>query len=84
MVKKRGEIENWLKRIFFSGDKNSYVVLVKHRCDGEEILKPIPGHLIRDIRGGYIYVESGETIPYHRVMEIRKKDGELVYSRARR
>ncbi|MEM1762005.1 MAG: RNA repair domain-containing protein [Desulfurococcaceae archaeon] len=82
MGRKRGKIEEWLKRVFFSGRGDQYVVFIKHRTDGEEILKPIPGDEISDVRGGFVYVKAGEVIPYHRVVEIRRKNGEVVYRRS--
>lgn len=78
--KRRGEIEEWLKRIFFGGRKEDYVVLVKYRIDGEEHLQPLPGELISDVRGGYIYI-GNDCIPFHRVVEIRTKKGEILYKR---
>lgn len=80
MGRKRGEVEEWLKRVFFGGKKEDYVVLVKFRLDGEELLRSIPGELIRDVRGGCIYVGE-DCIPFHRVVEIRTKKGEVVYKR---
>ncbi|MEM4717614.1 MAG: RNA repair domain-containing protein [Desulfurococcaceae archaeon] len=81
MGKKRGEIENWLRRIFFTGKGSEYIIFIKHRVNEEEDVKPIPGELLLDIRGGYIYTKSGDQIPFHRVVEIRTKKGEIVYKR---
>lgn len=78
---RRGEIEEVLKRIFFGGDKADYVVYIKHRIGKDEVLQPIPGEAIRDVRRGYIYVGEDTVIPYHRVVEVRRKNGELVYKR---
>ncbi|MCC6040619.1 MAG: RNA repair domain-containing protein [Desulfurococcaceae archaeon] len=78
--KKRGEIEEWLRRIIFSGVKDDYVVLIRHRENSEEVLKPVPGTLLKDVRGGYMIVD-GEVIPLHRVEEIRRKNGVVVYKR---
>jgi uncharacterized protein (UPF0248 family) len=79
--KKKGKVEEWLKKIFFSGASSEFTVFIKHRVDDEELLKPIPGETIVDVRGGYIYTRSGEQIPFHRVKEIRNKKGEVVYRR---
>lgn len=81
MGKKRGEIENWLRRIFFTGRSSEYTIFVRHRENGEENVKPIPGDIIIDIRGGYIFTRAGDQIPFHRVVEIRDKKGEIVYKR---
>jgi uncharacterized protein (UPF0248 family) len=81
MGRKRGEIEEWLKRIFFTGKSREYFIYVKFRVDGEETLKPIPGEVVVDVRGGYIYTASGEQVPFHRVVEIRDKKGVVVYKR---
>jgi len=81
MGRKRGEIEEWLKKIFFTGKSSEYFVYVKYRVDNEETLKPIPGEIIIDVRGGYIFTKNGDQIPFHRVVEIRSKKGELVYKR---
>ncbi|MEM1713420.1 MAG: DUF504 domain-containing protein, partial [Desulfurococcaceae archaeon] len=65
MGRKKGEVENWLKKIFFSGASSEYTVFIKHRVNSEESLKPIPGELILDVRRGYIYTRTGEQIPFH-------------------
>jgi len=78
--RRRGEIEEWLRKVVFSGEKNEYIVFIKHRTDEGVILRPIPGRFIDDLRRGYLYVGE-EMIPFHRVVEIRRKDGTIVYSR---
>jgi len=80
MGRKRGEIENWLRRIVFGGKKSEYVIYVRFRVDGEEVLRPIPGELIDDLRGGYMYVKD-DIIPIHRVAEIRDRNNRLLYRR---
>ena len=80
MGRKRGEIEIWLRRVFFGGDREKYIIYVRFREAGEEKLLPIPVKLIDDIRRGYIYV--GDTmIPYHRVAEIRDRNGKVLFRR---
>lgn len=79
-MKKRGELEEWLRKIFFGGKKEEYVVYIKFRVNGEEQLRPIPGEFITDVRHGCIYVGS-DVIPLHRVVEIRNKKGDLLYKR---
>lgn len=80
-MRKKGEIEEWLKKIFFGGRKSEYIVFVKFREAGESVLKPIPGELITDVRRGFIFVGE-DQIPFHRVVEIRLKNGLLVYKRS--
>ncbi len=80
MGRKRGEIEEWLRKVVFSGEKEEYIVFIKHRTDEGVVLRPIPGRFIDDLRRGYLYVGE-EMIPFHRVVEIRRKDGTVVYSR---
>lgn len=80
--RKRGEIEEWLKRIVFGGFKDEYMIFIRHRENSEEFLRPIPGSLITDIRRGSMIVQ-GEIIPIHRVEEIRRKNGVVVYKRRR-
>lgn len=80
MPKRMGEIEYWLKRLFFSGRKEDYIVYIRYRVDGEEELRPIPGKFIDDIRRGYIIVGE-DMIPFHRVEEIRTRDGKIVFKR---
>lgn len=82
MGRKRGEIEYWLKRIFFTGESREYVIFIKHRENGTEEMRPIPGLLLGDIRGGYMYLKTGEQIPFHRVVEIRDKNGRVVFKRS--
>ncbi len=80
MGRKRGEIEEWLRKVVFSGDKEEYIVFIKHRTDEGVVLRPIPGRFIDDLRRGYLYVGE-EMIPFHRVVEIRRKNGSIVYRR---
>ncbi len=80
MGRRRGEIEEWLRKVVFSGEKDEYIVFIKHRTNEGVILRPIPGRFIDDLRRGYLYVGE-EMIPFHRVVEIRRKDGAIVYSR---
>lgn len=79
-MKKRGEIEVWLKRIFFGMNKDKYYVVIKHRVGGIETYRSIPFTAISDVRGGYIIVGE-DCIPFHRVVEIRSVDEKIVYSR---
>lgn len=81
MGRKRGKIEEWLRRIVFGKRGSEYIVFIKHRYDNREELRAIPGELIEDIRGGCLYIGE-EVIPYHRVVEIRSKKGTVVYKRA--
>lgn len=81
-MKKRGEIEFWLKKIFHREDKDRYYVVIKHRAGGVETYRAIPFSVISDIRGGYIIVGE-DSIPFHRVVEIRSKDEKIIYSRVR-
>jgi len=83
MGRRKGEIEEWVRRIFFGGRREDYIVYVKYRTvDGEEY-KPIPASFIDDVRGGYIVV-GDDLIPLHRVVEIRDRDGKTVYSRIKK
>ncbi|ADV64464.1 RNA repair domain-containing protein [Desulfurococcus mucosus] len=81
MGRRRGELENWLRRIVFGGRRSDYTVYVRFRTENGEVLKPIPGSLIEDFRGGYIYTRD-EVIPLHRVEEIRDSHDTLVYRRS--
>ncbi|MEM1675471.1 MAG: RNA repair domain-containing protein [Desulfurococcaceae archaeon] len=78
--KKRGEIENWLKKVFFHGPRNEYVVYIRFRTNSGLEYRAIPVELIDDIRDGYIVI-GDDKIPYHRVVFIKKKNGSIVYSR---
>ncbi|MFZ8791743.1 MAG: DUF504 domain-containing protein [Thermosphaera aggregans] len=80
MTRRKGEIEEWLKKIFFGGRKDDYVVYVKYRDEGVDVLKPLPGEFITDVRRGYIFIGE-DQVPFHRVVEIRLKNGKLVYRR---
>ncbi|ACL11778.1 DUF504 domain-containing protein [Desulfurococcus amylolyticus] len=82
MGRKRGELENWLRRIVFGGFKNNYVIYIRYRAESGEILKPVPGELIIDLRAGYIYTHN-EIIPLHRVEEIRDKNNRVLYKRGK-
>lgn len=78
--RKRGEIENWLKKIFFHGPRSEYVVYIKYRTSEGLEYRAIPVDVINDIRSGYIIVGE-DKIPFHRVVFIKKKNGSIVYSR---
>jgi uncharacterized protein (UPF0248 family) len=80
LTRRKGEIEEWLKKIFFGGRKDDYVVYVKYRDEGVDVLKPLPGEFITDVRRGYIFIGE-DQVPFHRVVEIRLKNGKLVYRR---
>lgn len=80
VLKKRGEIEEWLRKVFFGMDRGRYVLVIRHRSDAGEEYKFIPFSSIKDIRRGYIYVGE-DIIPLHRVLEIRSVNGEVIYSR---
>ncbi len=83
MGRRRGAIEEWLKKVMWGGHREEYIIYIKHRGeDGVETLKPIYAGEIADVRGGYIVI-GDEVIPFHRVMEIRKKSGEIVYRRGK-
>lgn len=66
--------------MFFGGERDKYIVYVRFREEGSEELVPIPASLISDVRRGYIYV-GDNMIPFHRVEEIRTRDGRIVYAR---
>lgn len=51
---------------------------MRHRTEAGEILKPIPAAAVEDVRRGYIFV-GGTAIPFHRVEEIRRVDGQVVF-----
>ena len=83
MGRRRGDIEKWLRRIMWGEDRSQYVIYIRHRsAEGIEGLKPIYGEEIDDIRHGYIIIGE-EYIPFHRVIEIRDKNGNIVYKRKR-
>ncbi|OYT37732.1 MAG: hypothetical protein B6U89_06930 [Desulfurococcales archaeon ex4484_58] len=77
---RRGEVEKWLRKIFFGGKKEDYIVFVRFRTNNGEEYRPLPARFIDDIRRGYIIVGE-DMIPFHRVVEIRSIDGKIVYSR---
>ncbi len=80
MGRKRGSVEKWVRIIFYKGLKD-YVVLIKHRERGVEVLKPIRVSEIADVRGGYLVLSDGTLIPLHRIVEVRDESGLVVYSR---
>ncbi len=83
MGRRRGEIEEYLKRVFFHGPRKEYIIFIKYRTGEGEEYRPIPVELIDDVRGGYIIIGE-DKIPYHRVVEIRRKNGEIIYSRVKK
>ncbi len=83
MGNKRGNIEEWLKKIFFGGFKEKYVIYIRFRIDDKEEYRPLPASFIDDVRRGYIVV-GDDLIPFHRVVEIRTSDGKIVYTRVKK
>lgn len=81
--RRRGEIEEYLKKVFFHGPRKDYIVFIKYRTSEGEIYRPIPVDLIDDIRSGYIVIGE-DKIPFHRVVEIRRKDSKVIYSRIKK
>ncbi len=81
MGRRRGKIEEWLKKIKWGGKSSEYIVLVRFRDENDvTILKPVKGEDIIDIRRGFIVLKNS-VIPFHRVEEIRSKDGKILYKR---
>ncbi|MCS7127808.1 MAG: DUF504 domain-containing protein [Sulfolobales archaeon] len=80
MGRKKGKVEEWVKTVFYRGLKE-YVILIKHREKGIEVLKPIKVSEIIDIRSGYLILSDGTPIPLHRVVEVRDEAGSIIYSR---
>jgi len=83
MGRRKGDIEYYLKKVFFHGPRENYVVFIKYRVGGVEEYRPIPVSLIDDVRGGYIIV-GGDKIPFHRVVEIRDRNGLIIYTRLKK
>ncbi len=83
MGRRRGDIEEYLKRVFFHGPRKEYIIFIRYRTSEGEEYRPIPVELIDDVRGGYIIIGE-DKIPYHRVVEIRRKNGEIIYSRVKK
>ena len=72
-----------MKRVFFHGPREEYIVFIKFRIGNEEEYRPIPVSMIDDIRGGYIII-GDDKIPFHRVVEIRSRDAKIIYSRLKK
>lgn len=69
-----------LIRLFYDGKLSDFVVLIRHRIEGEEKMKEINGSSIICVRrNGFYYrenkVKKGEElifIPSHRIVEVRR------------
>jgi len=81
--RRRGEVEEWLKRVFFGGKRSEYIVYIRFRTNTGEEYRPLPGDFIDDVRRGYIIVGE-DKIPFHRVVEIRDKSGKILYTRLKK
>jgi len=81
--RRRGEVEEWLKRVFFGGKRSEYVVYIRFRTNIGEEYRPLPVDFIDDVRRGYIIVGE-DKIPFHRVVEIRDKSGKILYTRLKK
>ncbi|MDY6966811.1 MAG: RNA repair domain-containing protein [Halobacteriota archaeon] len=75
-------IRELLNKIKWTDKLENYEIEILHRGAPKD-RKIIPGERITEIRKGYFSYQNRMevTIPYHRVREIRRKDGEIIWKK---
>ena len=85
MTKRRSVIRQMINKARYSGDPSDYVVLYIDRdpIRGERIVE-LSVDRIKTVSEWAMHLDDDWTvIPLHRVVEIRKRDGSIVWSRRR-
>ena len=82
MAKRRSRIREAVNRVLYSRDPGRYVILYRHRRpDGSETLAEIDPRWIERVDQWAVHLAMGETIPLHRIVEIRDRSGRLIWRR---
>ena len=80
----RSEIREIIKKIFWLNLKDTCIFVIKHRENNVEKLKEIPGSVIDGYTTHYIITLDGTYIPLHRIIEIKRTNGTIVWSKMKR
>jgi uncharacterized protein (UPF0248 family) len=75
---RKGSVKELLSKIKYDPRENeeNYYIIIEHRSDRGKT-KKIPVEEI-ELGHGYFFVADAQ-IPYHRILRVEKKDGEIVW-----
>jgi len=81
--RRRNTIRSVLNKIIYLGEASEHVVLYIDRPPGgQQRLAELPVARIVRVNNWAMLLDDGDTvIPLHRVVEIRRRDGKVVWSR---
>ena len=80
MGKKRGAIEEQLRRIIYGGKCPDCTILVVDRTKTVGY-KEIPVSAIVRVTQSYLILKDGTLIPLHRVLGVKNKHGKIIWRR---
>ncbi len=82
MAKRRSRIRDAVNRVLYSGDPEGYVILYRHRRpEGGETLAELDPRFIVKVDSWAVHLATGESIPLHRIVEIRRRSGGAAWRR---
>ena len=83
MPKRRNEIKSQLNKIIFQGFAAEHeVVYIDRPPRGQPRLSRLPLDRVSRVTNWAMLLDDGDTlIPLHRVVEIKRKDGTVVWKR---
>jgi uncharacterized protein (UPF0248 family) len=75
---RKGSVKEVLAKIKYDPRENEddYYIIIEHRGDYGSI-KKIPVRLI-ELGHGYFFIDEAQ-IPYHRILEVVRKDGRVIW-----
>jgi len=80
MGKKRGAIEEQLRRIIYGSKCPNCTILIVDRAETTGY-KEIPVNTITKVTQSYLILKDGTLIPLHRVLGIKDKHGNIIWKR---
>ena len=84
MGRRRSVIRQEINRILYGGNPRDYSIVYVDRGSGSSTLKELPANRVAMVSGWAILLDDMNTvIPLHRVVEVRRRDGEIVWRRGR-
>ncbi|HIC98240.1 MAG TPA: DUF504 domain-containing protein [Pyrodictiaceae archaeon] len=80
MSKKRGIIEEQLRRIIYGGKCSNCTILVidRRKTSG---YREIPVNAVSRVSQSYLILKDGTLIPLHRVLGVKDENGNIVWKR---
>ncbi len=84
MARRRSRIKQEINRLLYSSDPSRYTIYYIDRLPGTGTsrLAPLSASRVRSVNEWAMLLDDGETlIPLHRVVEIRDREGRVLWSR---